>query len=111
MARPKKPKPDYCRDKSSGRAFFTIDRKRKYLGAHGTQAAMITITSLAHGSPPVASQCRRSRSKGRVSPSPRCAPRSSPTPRATACIILMDVSSVDVREFVGEQQGLRVLLP
>jgi integrase len=37
MARPKKDKPDYCKDKSSGRAFVTLNGERKYLGKHGTR--------------------------------------------------------------------------
>src|SRR2546423_1574811 len=37
MARPKKLKPDYCLDKTSSRAYVTIDGKRNYLGKHGTQ--------------------------------------------------------------------------
>jgi hypothetical protein len=42
MARPKKSKPDYCRDKSSDRPFVTLNGKRKYLGppgSYGSQAS------------------------------------------------------------------------
>ena len=39
MPRPRKLKPDYCRDKSSGRAFVTLNGHRRYLGDHGTQAS------------------------------------------------------------------------
>jgi hypothetical protein len=38
MARPKSLKPSYCLDKSSGRAFVTLNG-RVYLGKHGTQAS------------------------------------------------------------------------
>src|SRR5688572_20081640 len=39
MARPRKLKPDYCQDKSSNRAFVTLNGKRKYLGDWNTQAS------------------------------------------------------------------------
>jgi len=37
MPRPKSLKPSYCLDRSSGRAFVTLNGHRKYLGKHGTQ--------------------------------------------------------------------------
>src|SRR5215203_2512915 len=36
MARPRSDKPAYCLDRDSGRAFVTLNGKRKYLGRHGT---------------------------------------------------------------------------
>ena len=39
MPRPRPLKPSYCFDKSSGRAFVTLNGTRKYLGPHGTQAS------------------------------------------------------------------------
>ncbi len=39
MPRPASLKPSYCLDRSSGRAFVTLNGKRVYLGAHGTQAS------------------------------------------------------------------------
>ena len=36
MPRPRKSKPDYCLDTSSGRAYVTLDGNRKYLGKHDT---------------------------------------------------------------------------
>jgi integrase len=39
MPRPKSLKPSYCLDKSSGRAFVTLNGKRTYLGVHGSQAS------------------------------------------------------------------------
>ena len=39
MARPRKLKPDYCRDKTTNRAFVTINGHKKYLGGWNTQAS------------------------------------------------------------------------
>ncbi|HEV2294221.1 MAG TPA: site-specific integrase [Tepidisphaeraceae bacterium] len=39
MPRPKSLKPSYCHDKSSRRAFVTLNGKRVYLGVHGTAAS------------------------------------------------------------------------
>jgi len=37
IGRPRADKPKYCLDKSSGRAFVTLEGRRRYLGRHGTQ--------------------------------------------------------------------------
>jgi integrase len=39
MPRPKSLKPAHCHHKASGRAFVTLDGRRIYLGAHGSQAS------------------------------------------------------------------------
>jgi integrase len=39
MPRPKSLKPSYCHAKDSGRAFVTLNGRRVYLGAHGSQAS------------------------------------------------------------------------
>ena len=37
MARPRSLKPAYCHDKTSGRAYVTLDNRKTYLGRFGTQ--------------------------------------------------------------------------
>ena len=37
MARPRSLKPAYCHDRASGRAYVTIDGRKKYLGKCDTQ--------------------------------------------------------------------------
>jgi hypothetical protein len=37
MSRPKKLVPDYCRDRSTDRAFVILNGRKKYLGAFGSQ--------------------------------------------------------------------------
>jgi hypothetical protein len=37
VSRPRKPKPNYCHDKSTNRAYVTLNGKVKYLGKYGTR--------------------------------------------------------------------------
>ena len=37
MPRPRKDKPSYCRDKTTDRAYVTLNGKVKYLGRYGTR--------------------------------------------------------------------------